>query len=136
MKQLKPVNHYLTQFDNGTCMIDSKQFREDGLDLTIKELRTLGSLLYTDLAGELPFLIDGRVSRVKVHPFVEAVGECIVGFINRKDIIDAMSLAGIIEKPSPTQLEELKLIFKKLGANPDSFIQAVKKNLAEKGSWG
>lgn len=111
MKQLKPISHYITQYRNGVNYINSKNFTDDGISLTINEQLVLGNLLYSGLTGKLPFIIDGHKKQINVHPLIEAIGEAIGGAIYLGD---------------KKSLEMYKSIFRKLGGNPESFIEAIK----------
>ncbi|MGP8215257.1 MAG: hypothetical protein ACLQQ4_06820 [Bacteroidia bacterium] len=80
MKTLKPIGHYMMpKSQSHPSIISLEKFNEDGIELTIDEGIFLGTLEYNGLQGEMPIIDNGIPKYIKVHPFVEACYEFLVG---------------------------------------------------------
>ena len=132
--ELKAVDYYLTKLTNSEFLIDRIKFKEDGINLTTEELELLSKLDYEDLVGKLPFMIDGKIECVNVHPFVEVIGEVIVDFLIKEEFLKALINIGLTASLTE-KIEKHFVLFQKLGGDIKSFLSAVKKNRKEKGSW-
>ena len=134
MENLKCLNHYCSKVPNSILLvIDAKKLKADGINLSPEECQALGSLYYGGLVGELPFMINGKVKYLKVHPFVEALGECIAGIITG-DAIHKVACAVYGINPEENLASNCKL-FEKFGVDSSEFISAVKFNMEANGKW-